>query len=292
MPDTGRKSFWRALLPIGLRDELLVIDTLTILLILIIAFLPSDVLRAILGLPVALFFPGYALLAALFPKKEDLTTIERVALSFGLSIVVVALMGLILNYTPWGIRLYPVLFSTALFIVVSSFVAWFKRRQLSPEECFSVSFGSSLTRWAAASRLYKGLSIALIIAILGSLGTLGYVISVREVGERFTQFYILGMDGKPEGYPKELVVGEEARVIVGVVNQEREDMSYRLEVTVDGITGKEMGPLLLAHEEKWESEISFTATRVGENQKVEFLLYKNGDDEPCNRLHLWIDVRE
>jgi len=38
--------------------------------------------------------------AALFPGKDDLDGIERIALSFGLSIAVVPLMGLALNYTP------------------------------------------------------------------------------------------------------------------------------------------------------------------------------------------------
>lgn len=121
-----------------LKDELLLINILTILLILAIAFFPIGVLRAILGLPVALFFPGYTLLAALFPRKENLDTIERIGLSFGLSIVMVALIGLVLNYTPWGIRLYPVLFSTTLLIIGSSVVAWFRRRRLSSEERFSV----------------------------------------------------------------------------------------------------------------------------------------------------------
>lgn len=285
-------SLWRVLLRIKLKDELLVINILTILLILIIAFLPLGLLRAILGLPVALFFPGYTLLAALFPNKDVLNTTERVALSFGLSMVVLAVIGLIHNYAPWGVRLYPILFSTALFIISSSAVAWFKRRGLSLEERFSVSFSFSLSKWVAASRLYKGLSVALILAILAAIGTLGYAITVTEVGERFTQFYILSTEGKIEGYPKELVVGQEATVRVGIVNWEREDMSYRIEVIIDGIVDREMGPLLLSHQEKWEREISFRPTRVGENQKVEFLLYRYGEDEPYWELHLWIDVKE
>ena len=67
--------------------------------------------RIPLGLVMVLFVPGYTLIAALFPKKADLEGIERTALAFGLSIAVVPLIGLGLNYTPWGIRLEPVLFS-------------------------------------------------------------------------------------------------------------------------------------------------------------------------------------
>ncbi len=97
-------------------------------------------------------------------------------------------------------------------------------------------------------------SIVLVAAILGAIGTLGYVIATPEVGERFTQFHILGLEGEAEGYPKELGVGEEARVIVGIVNQEHEDMSYRVEVTIDGTINEQIGPVVLAHQEKWRGK--------------------------------------
>ena len=48
-----------------------------------------------------LFLPGYALIATLFPRKDDLDGIERIALSFGLSIAITPLLGLALNYTPF-----------------------------------------------------------------------------------------------------------------------------------------------------------------------------------------------
>ena len=77
-------------------------------------------IRIVLGLPFILFIPGYVLVFALFPtKKTDrgIDIIERIALSFGLSIAVVPLIGLGLNYTPWGIRLEPILLSIFIFII-------------------------------------------------------------------------------------------------------------------------------------------------------------------------------
>ena len=44
---------------------ILIVDILTILLILAIAFVPSSFLRIILGLPFLLFFPGYVLIEAI-----------------------------------------------------------------------------------------------------------------------------------------------------------------------------------------------------------------------------------
>jgi uncharacterized membrane protein len=56
---------------------------------------------------------------ALFPKREKMGGIERIALSFGMSLAVVPLLGLILNYTPWGIRLESILYSVASFIFIA-----------------------------------------------------------------------------------------------------------------------------------------------------------------------------
>src|SRR6266705_710857 len=64
-----------------------------------------------------LFVPGYVLVAALFPNAKEIDWIERVALSLGLSIAVVPLLALLLNFTPWGISLAPVVTTVTLFTI-------------------------------------------------------------------------------------------------------------------------------------------------------------------------------
>ena len=66
--------------------------------------------RYVFGSVFVLFLPGYSLIRALFGSKE-LDNIERLALSIGLSLALVPLAGLLLNYSPWGIRTTPVTFS-------------------------------------------------------------------------------------------------------------------------------------------------------------------------------------
>lgn len=56
--------------------------------------LASTPIRMILGLIMVLFLPGSALVAALFPAKDDLDGIERLALGLGLSFAIVPLIGL------------------------------------------------------------------------------------------------------------------------------------------------------------------------------------------------------
>ena len=97
--------------------------------------------RVVLGLLLVLFLPGYSLIAALFPRKDDLDGIERIALSFGLSIAVVPLLGLALNYTPLGIRLVPVLLGLSLFTVLLAVVAGVRRVWMPEAERFVVAVG-------------------------------------------------------------------------------------------------------------------------------------------------------
>jgi len=137
----------------------------------------------------------------------------------------------------------------------------------------------------------KVLSSILALAILGALGTLIYVIATPKAGERFTEFYLLGLGGEAEGYPSLLRVGEESKVTVGIINREHEAVTYRVEVWIDVLISNEVGPVMLEHDEKWEEIIGFTPNRVGNKQKVEFLLYKEGQSEACRSLYLWVDVQ-
>jgi uncharacterized membrane protein len=168
----------------------LFINALTLILILVIAFFPDNVFRIILGLPLLLFFPGYVLISALFPRKNSISDIERIALSFGLSVAVVPLIGLGLNYTAWGIRLYPVLVSLAVFILSMSVISWFRSRRLSPDERISFTVPSINSTWTARSRWDKLLNIVLVVVVLATVSTLVYVIARPKTGERFTEHFL------------------------------------------------------------------------------------------------------
>jgi len=78
---------------------------------------PLAYVRYGLGALFVLYLPGCALIELLYPKRTDLSQLERVALSIGLSLALVPLTGLVLNYTPWGIRLDPIVVSLSLLTV-------------------------------------------------------------------------------------------------------------------------------------------------------------------------------
>jgi predicted Zn-ribbon and HTH transcriptional regulator len=79
---------------------------------------PLVYIRYVLGAIFVLWLPGYSFIRALFPAQNQsgksakpLDPIERIALSLGMSLALAPIVGLILNYTPWGIRLTPIVLS-------------------------------------------------------------------------------------------------------------------------------------------------------------------------------------
>jgi len=83
--------------------------------------------RWIFGSIFVLYLPGYLTVEALFPDPTELDNIERIALSIGLSLAITPLIGLILNYTPWGIRLNPVVASLSIYSFILCLAAVYRK---------------------------------------------------------------------------------------------------------------------------------------------------------------------
>ena len=260
----------------------------------------ETLIRNVLGLPLVLFLPGYSLIAALFPAKSDLDGIERVALSFGLSIAVVPLIGLGLNYTPWGIRIHPILISLSTFTFIMCGLAYLRRAKLPESEAFDISFRATALSLkteimgSSESKLDKALTVFLIFSILLSVVTLAYVVLSPKEGEHFTEFYLLGPEGKADNYPTKYILGENGTVIVGVVNHEYSHVNYTMEIKLENksmFLPENLKHITLAHNETWEETVILTPEFEGKNMKLQFLLFNETDKSvPYRDLHLWIDV--
>jgi len=286
-----------------------------------VPFLNDSFLRVVFALPVVLFIPGYALIAALFPGNTDIDGIERVALSFGLSIAVVPLIGLALNYTPWGIRLDPIVISLTIFTVAMVLVAQYRRSVLPAEEQFVIPYREMFEEAKSElfsenqSRLDRWLSIILVISIIAAVATTIFVIVVPKEGEKFTEFYILGEKGMAADYPTRFHAGEEQSLIIGVGNHEYRNVTYTIETllldqtfdettntsTINRMEHLDTFTITVADNETVEEPYIFTVNNP-EFNRLEFLLY-DGDapaDSVWNEkrinasyrdLHLWINVR-
>jgi uncharacterized membrane protein len=65
--------------------------------------------------------------------------------------------------------------------------------------------------------------------------------------------------------------------------------TYKLEILINGEQVNEIDSIVLNQGEKWEQPVTFTPVKTGENQEVQFELFKQGDTV-FQELHLWIDV--
>lgn len=277
--------------------------------------------RVVLALPMILFFPGYTLVAALFPGNREIDGLERLALSFGLSIAVVPLIGLALNYTPWGIRLDPILICLVLFTLAMASIAQYRRSLLPENERFRVPFREMISSVKQefmpreSSRTDRILSAILLIAIVAASGTTLYVIAAPKEGEKFTEFYILGEEGKAADYPTDLVAGVPGSIIIGIGNHEYRNATYVVELyeidqefdpatnasVIHAMERVSSWTVSLPHNATSEETRPFILRSAGTNQ-VKFLLFidqappdslKGMDriNESYRDLHLWVRVR-
>lgn len=100
-------------------------------------FYPLVYLRYVLGAIFILYLPGYTVIKTLFPVKmpikastENLDRIERIILSLGVSFVIVPIVGLLLDYSPWGIQLILVVLCLFAFSMIFASIALFREYQV------------------------------------------------------------------------------------------------------------------------------------------------------------------
>jgi uncharacterized membrane protein len=136
-----------------------------------------------------------------------------------------------------------------------------------------------------------------------------YVIVTPKEGEHFTEFYILGPEGKadnyttkyilgPEGkadnYTTKYIFGENSTITVGIVNHEYRPVNYTMEIRLENKSfplPENLQHVTLAHNETWQKPVTFSPPFVGKNMKLEFLLFnETNKNTPYRNLHLWIDV--
>ena len=98
-------------------------------------FYPWSLIRNVFGLILVYWLPGFAFVKAVFPagvpvkvQSDSIETIERFALSIGVSIALTPIVGLIFYYTPLGIK--PPLITVSLIAFTMIFATLASRREM------------------------------------------------------------------------------------------------------------------------------------------------------------------
>ncbi len=283
---------------IGLDVWLVLGFVLVTLLSIYTAPLDHTYVRFLLGLAMLLLLPGYALVIAIFPGKGDIGVTERFVYSLVFSIIAVPMIGFILNFTQWGFRLDDLVICATAFIILCTVVSILRRRKLPAYERLNGGrlFSNALLSFFPATDKPTDtvLTLLIVLSILAVAGTGTYYLVTPAPGEQFTEFYILGMDGKATNYSTNFTLGEEKPIIVGITNHERQNMTYNLAVTLSNQTNLSTlhtDRILLADNKTWENVVSLKPDLTGDPIKLEFKLYKDGNTTaPYRDLYLWVNV--
>ena len=223
------------------------------------------VVRALVGLPLVLFAPGYAIVAAAFPAGR-LGTIERLLFSLGASLAVAALVGLLLHWTALGLR--PAAWAVALgnITLVAALIALARRWRQPAADTRQRGAGVTLAQGGQLGLAALLVAGALLIARDGA-------IQQRATG--FTQLWVL---------PNSATQIDSVRL--GVNNREPGAIGYRLLVTASGTIIGSWPRITLGPDEQWEVTVALP-TAQPPAATIEAVLYRLDAPETAYRRVLF-----
>lgn len=274
--------------------DLLIVLAITLLAALLVPA-THGIIRAVLGALFVFFIPGYALVCAVFPASGSVGGIERFGLSVGASIVCVTLLGIMLNFTPWGISLWPLSMAILVFVSIVVLVAWLRRRRVAPDGRFSLLREAGSLKVAVKAGVWEhkyrfaALAVAVVIAA-GGLAAVVAVVSDPSAGLESGEFYLLPGPGHGQDYPGTVRVNEEVSLRVVVVNRQPGPVDYTIRVALQGEPLAEYAGIRPGEKGKWEGEVAVTPRRAGQHQKLEYRLFRDGQAIEGSVLYIWIDV--
>jgi uncharacterized membrane protein len=179
---------------------------------LVAALVPLEIVRLIAALPLALFLPGYAIVAAAFGSNE-LARPKRLALSVAISLMVLVLGTFVLNIFPFGLTTASWAVLLALVVIAACRGAALRRDRPAPG---AKGRTASLPRPSVATVAIG--TVALVIAVAALVLAQKPLPADDAVG--FTALWMLPTDSREDA------------VAVGVVSSQHHPASYRLEVSL------------------------------------------------------------
>lgn len=291
--------------------------------------LSETALRVPLGVAFVFAVPGYVFIAALYPEQyrdrerdengsdrisPRLTAIERCLLAVACSIVIVPLIGYLLNFTQWGVRLAPLVAATSSVTIVTALVALVRRRRLPSEERFRLRVperAAVRSAWFSADDVPGyALNVMLIVAILVFTASVGYAATDPAPEEQYSELELLTADGEQlvgQGGPDGLQPGESREIAVSVSNHEGRTVTYTVvvaqqELSIDGDDRSvseqtELDRFALTVEDTETQTEEYTVTPAwspGSDSRIVWLVYTDAvPDDPTTanaayHTHLWV----
>jgi len=221
--------------------------------------------RILSGLLLVLLVPGYALIAAIFPRSQPILArspeasstffgrsgpeaddeargLVRLTLSLAASVAVTSLVGVALG-TMAAFSTRSLAVGLAGVTLVCSVVAAVRRAGLPVEDRYVPSIASGVGGVARSigqgSRFGGAVRLVVITSLLLSMGSAAYAVSVPQQGETPTELYLLTENESGEltadDYPNDLQSNQPQTVHAGVRNYEGHEQRFTVVVTLDRV---------------------------------------------------------
>ncbi|WP_192812426.1 DUF1616 domain-containing protein [Halorubrum sp. T3] len=270
--------------------------------------------QMILGSILALFAPGYALVALLSPRLQSVAEFgrgEQSVVSFLLSVTILIVQGILFALSPRGFQLDTITLSTVVIVLSLVFVAGISRiAQTGKRGVIDLrrlrQFAERL--WSPPTRIDTVLNVALIVLVLVSVGAFVHP-AVGDNTAQFTEFGVLVEDESGDlvatNVSSTLSSEDSGPLAVSLTNRELEAITYTLVVQVQrAYVGERSVEVLesrqidrrqvtLANNETQTIRYQFNTNSEPSDCRVAFLLYKGEVpdfptvDNAYRELHVW-----
>lgn len=331
VPMTSERPWWRQLVAGTLLLEAVFVIGFVAVADLVVLMADRPPVRAVVGLPLLLFFPGYAVLTVLFPGRpprsrygtfdplsRSISGVERLALSFGISLALLPLLALALwTVDDQGFGVQALLGVITAVIVLGMVYGIYRRLQLPVRQRYRVPFDHWVTELRAGA--FAGgvietmLRIGLALSVILAMGTLGYAVLVPNQSASYTGVSLLTRDTTGDltaANYSNATTENGSDLILSVQNNEQTSVSYTAVVRVQrvGIDGdradvrssnelKRLQTTVAAGETNYLPH-SVSPSMNGENIRLQYLIYKGEPPATTTQsnayrtLFLWTNTSE
>lgn len=295
-----------------------------------VGFGAGSPVRVAIALGFILFVPGYALSTALFPatlapdrrrhrhplgpaRGAALDGIERLAASFGFSLVLLPLFGLVMTALSWALTPGNILTMTSGFTLVATLVGAVRRARLPPDARHEVPVRDWID--GASDRLGREpavdavVNLVLALAVVTATAALAVAVVAPQEGGTYTDLTLMtpteGGDPVAADYPTEFTEGAGEPLVLEVANHEGRTVHYTVVVRLERLDDRNR--VVQADEldrfEKqlpaaatWQIRHTVTPTMAGDDLRLTYLLYEGEPPETPHTInsyrhvYLWINV--
>lgn len=292
--------------------------------VLSVSFPPA---RAVVGLPLLVFLPGYALLTVLFPSRRFQTRygaldafssgidgVERVALSLGVSLALLPVISLALwTLSPHGFGVRVLVGVLSAEIGLGMIYGAYRRIQLPRSQRYRLPVDRWLSRlWSdgVTGGLFGAtMNVVLALSVVAAVVALGYGVLVPHESETYTGVSILSDDDGELTFVNNSSAAD-GELTLSIENHEGRTITYTIVVVVERIGHDGQRMVVRSSEELQRLE---TTVEAGETKRVNhtvsppteeanlrlrYLVYKDGPpaiptaDNAYRTAYFWLTDTE